>query len=48
MDAPHNAVDFILKRAADYAKAKSQRVHLEEFRKSKKSLLMKRALMQGL
>jgi len=48
MDAPHNAVDFILKRAADFAKAKSQRVHLEEFRKSKKALLMKRALMKGL
>ena len=47
MDAPHNAVDFILKRAADFAKAKSQRVHLEEFRKSKKALLMKRAMLQG-
>lgn len=47
MEAPHNAVDFILKKAADFAKAKSQRVHLEEFRKSKKALLMKRAMLQG-
>ena len=35
MNEPNRAVDYILKHSADYAKAKSQRVYLEEFRKSK-------------
>ena len=47
MNAPHAAVDFILKHAPEYAKAKSQRIYLEEFRKSKKALLMKDALQMG-
>ena len=47
MNAPHAAVDFILKNAPEYAKAKSQRIYLEEFRKSKKALLMKDALQMG-
>ena len=46
MDAPHAAVDFILKNAPNFAKAKAQRVYLEEFRKSKKALLMKDALLR--
>ena len=37
---PHQAVDFILKNAKHYAKARGQRIYLEEFRKSKKALLM--------
>ena len=48
MDAPHTAVDFILKNAAQYAKAKSNRIYLEEFRKTKKALLMKDALLNGI
>ena len=48
MNAPHAAVDFILKNAPDYAKAKSQRIFLEEYRKSKKALLMKDALLAGI
>lgn len=48
MNEPNRAVDYILKHSADYAKAKSQRVFLEEFRKSKKALLMKDALSQGI
>lgn len=44
---PHAAVDFIIKNAADFAKAKAQRVYLEEFRKSKKAILMKDALKAG-
>ena len=48
MNEPNKAVDYILKHSADYAKAKSQRVFLEEFRKSKKALLMKDALAQGI
>jgi hypothetical protein len=38
---PNESVDFIYKTAPKYAAAKSQRVYLEEFRKSKKALLMK-------
>jgi hypothetical protein len=38
---PNQAVDFILKNAKLFAKAKSDRIYLEEFRKSKKALLMK-------
>lgn len=38
---PHAAVDFIITNAPKYAKAKAERVYLEEFRKTKKSLLMK-------
>ena len=37
---PHAAVDYILKNAPKYAAAKAQRVYLEEFRKSKKAMLM--------
>ena len=38
---PHEAVDFIYRTAPMYAQAKANRVYLEEFRKSKKALLMK-------
>lgn len=41
------ALDFIRDQAPVYAKAKSERVYLEEFRKSKKALLMKVALKEG-
>ena len=37
---PNAAVDFIIKKAGEFAKAKAQRVYLEEFRRSKRSLLM--------
>jgi hypothetical protein len=47
LNAPHAAVDFIIKNAPEYAAAKSQRIYLEEFRKSKKALLMKDALLKG-
>lgn len=40
------AVDFILRNAGDYSKAKAQRVYLEEFRKTKKALLMKDAMVK--
>jgi len=40
-DQPHHkAVRYILKNAPAFAKAKAERVYLEEFRKSKKALLM--------
>ena len=37
---PQEAVDYMLKTAPRYAAAKAKRVQLEEFRKSKKALLM--------
>ena len=44
---PHIAVDFIIANSKKYAQAKANRVYLEEFRKSKKALLMKNALARG-
>jgi len=44
---PNAAVDFLLKNANLLAKAKSERIYLEEFRKSKKALLMQEAFMAG-
>ena len=45
---PHKAVDYILQNAADFASAKAKRIHIEEFRKSKKALLMKQSLEPAL
>ena len=44
---PNAAVDFLLKNAGMFAKAKAERVYLEEFRKSKKALLMQEAFCAG-
>jgi len=38
---PNDAVNYILKNAPKYAKAKSDRIFLEEFRKSKKAILFR-------
>jgi len=45
---PHDAVDYIIKHSRQFADAKAQRVFLEEFRKSKKALLMKQSIEQTL
>jgi hypothetical protein len=37
---PQRAVDYIIASSGKFAQAKAQRVYLEEFRKSKKALLM--------
>lgn len=37
---PNKAVDFLLANAGKHAEAKAQRIWIEEFRKSKKALLM--------
>lgn len=37
---PNKAVDFIIENASKFAGAKANRVYLEEYRKSKKALLM--------
>lgn len=41
------ALDFIRDNAPAYAKAKSERIFLEEFRKSKKALMMREAELAG-
>ena len=41
--SPHKAIDYIIKHAAQFAQAKANRVYLEEFRKSKKALLMQQS-----
>ena len=41
---PHDAVDYILKNGKLFAKAKAERVYLEEYRKSLKAILMKRSM----
>jgi len=41
---PHKAVDYILKNAALFARAKAERTYIEEYRKSLKSILMKRSM----
>lgn len=38
---PNKAVDFLLKNAPEYAKARAERIYLEEFRKSKKAILFR-------
>lgn len=37
---PNRAVDYVIANAGKFAQAKAQRVYLEEFRKSKKAILM--------
>lgn len=37
---PEKAADFIIRSAKPYAQAKANRMYLEEFRKTKKALLM--------
>ena len=45
---PHKAVDYILQNAEGFASAKAKRIYIEEFRKSKKALLMKQSLEPAL
>jgi len=47
MKAPYKAIEFILEQAPKFAVAKSQRIYLEEYRKTKKALLMKDAMTKG-
>ena len=39
---PNQAIDYILKNSELFAQAKAERIFLEEFRKSKKALLMQK------
>lgn len=44
---PNRAVDYILANASKFAQAKANRVFLEEFRKSKKALLMSQSTAEA-
>lgn len=37
---PNNAIDYLIAVSSKHAEAKAQRVYLEQFRKTKKALLM--------
>jgi len=45
--APYRAIEYIIENSSKYAEAKAQRIYLEEFRKTKKALLMKDAMAKG-
>ena len=45
---PEEATQAIRDKAPQYGEAKAQRVYLEEFRKSKKAMLMRDALLNGI
>jgi hypothetical protein len=45
---PQSAVEELWRFAPAHAKAKAARIYLEEFRKSKKALLMKQAGVDGI
>jgi len=44
---PNRAVDYILANASKFAQAKANRVFLDEFRKSKKALLMSQSTAEA-
>ncbi|CAH9015972.1 putative coil containing protein [Vibrio phage 137E35-1] len=46
-DSIEKSLHFIDQQASEYAKAKSNRVHLEEFRKVKKAVLVRQAKEEG-
>ena len=48
MKAPYKAIEFILEQAPRFAEAKAQRVYIENFLRTKKSLLMKEAMAKGI
>ena len=47
MKAPYKAIEFIIENSCKFAESKAQRIYLEEFRKTKKALLMKEAMAKG-
>jgi len=44
MADPNKSVDYIFKNGKKFAKAKAERIYLEEYRKSIKAILMKRSV----
>lgn len=47
MNVPNKAVDYVIANAGKFAQAKATRVYLEEFRKSKKALLMGQSSLEA-
>lgn len=47
MNIPYKAIDYIIQHAPKFARAKSERVYLENFLRTKKALLMKDAMQAG-
>ena len=47
LKSPEHALAFIRDKSAEHAKAKSERVYLEQFRKSKKAMLIIQAEKEG-
>jgi len=45
---PHEAIDYMVSKAKEYAKAKSDRTYMEEYRKTIKAELCKDALARGI
>lgn len=45
---PHKAVDYIIANAKKFAQAKANRIYLETYSKSLKSILMKRSLEESI
>ena len=43
MEDPERAIEYIFSHGKRYAKAKAERIYLEEYRKSLKALLMQRS-----
>lgn len=43
---PELAIEYLFKHGRQYAKAKAERIYLEEYRKSLKAILMKRSYEQ--
>ena len=41
---PHVAVDYIIANSKKFAKAKAERIYMEEYRKSLKAILMKQSI----
>ena len=48
MKAPYKAIEFIIENSCKFAEAKAQRVFIENYLRTKKSLLMKEAMAKGI
>lgn len=46
MEDPNKAIDFLFNNGKKFAKAKAERIYLEEYRKSLKAILMKESIEQ--
>jgi hypothetical protein len=44
MESPHKAIEYIITNSGKYAEAKANRVYIEQFLKSKRSMLMSEAV----